>query len=71
MNPHRRANGDAEIPGTGSASGFRFCAAGEPANVVIATSTVAIVAIAAVAIVALIALMYVVPRGGRKRRPRI
>jgi len=35
---------------------------------ILAASTVAIVAIAAVVIVALIALMYVVPRGGRKRR---
>jgi len=38
--------------------------------VIVAASTVAIVAIAAVAIVALIAFMYIVPRGGRKRRPK-
>jgi len=31
-------------------------------------STVAIVAIAAVIIVGLLALIYIVPRGGRKRR---
>ncbi len=37
---------------------------------ILAASTIAIVAIAAVAIVALIALMYIVPRGGRKRRPK-
>jgi hypothetical protein len=38
--------------------------------VIVAASTVAIVAIAAVAIVALIAFMYIVPRGGRKRRQK-
>jgi len=38
--------------------------------VIVAASTVAIVAIAAVVIVALIAFMYIVPRGGRKRRPK-
>jgi hypothetical protein len=38
--------------------------------VIVAASTVAIVAIAAVAIVALIAFIYIVPRGGRKRRPK-
>jgi hypothetical protein len=39
--------------------------------VILATSTVAIVAIAAVIIVALIALMYIVPRGGRRRGPKL
>jgi hypothetical protein len=39
--------------------------------VIVAASTVAIVAIAAVAIVALIVFMYVVPRGGRRRRPKL
>jgi hypothetical protein len=36
---------------------------------ILATSTVAIVAIAAVIIVALLALVYILPRGGRRRRP--
>jgi hypothetical protein len=35
---------------------------------ILAASTVAIVAIAAAIIVALVALMYVLPRGGRRRR---
>jgi hypothetical protein len=35
---------------------------------IVAASTVAIVAIAAVVIVALLALMYILPRGGRRRR---
>jgi hypothetical protein len=35
---------------------------------IVAASTVAIVAIAAVVIVALIALIYIMPRGGRRRR---
>jgi hypothetical protein len=39
--------------------------------VVLGASTVAIVAIAAVVIVALIAVMYIVPRGGRRRRPKL
>jgi hypothetical protein len=39
--------------------------------VILGASTVAIVAIAAVVIVALIVFMYVVPRGGRKRRPKL
>jgi hypothetical protein len=34
----------------------------------LAASTVAIVAIATAVIVALIALIYIVPRGGRRRR---
>ena len=38
---------------------------------ILAASTVAIVAIAAVVIVALIALMYIVPRGGRRRGPKL
>ena len=38
-----------------------------PAKIV-AASTVVIVAIAAVVIVALIARIYIVPRGGRRRR---
>jgi hypothetical protein len=40
-------------------------------RVILGASTVAIVAIAAVVIVALIVLMYVVPRGGRRRRPKL
>jgi hypothetical protein len=39
--------------------------------VIVAASTVAIVAIAAVAIVALIVFMYIVPRGGRRRGPKL
>jgi hypothetical protein len=35
---------------------------------IIAASTVAIVAIAAVVIVAILALVYLLPRGGRRRR---
>jgi hypothetical protein len=35
---------------------------------IVAASTVAIVAIAAVIIVALLALIYILPRGGRRRR---
>ena len=37
-------------------------------GMIVAASTVAIVAIAAVIIVGLIALIYIVPRGGRRRR---
>lgn len=37
-------------------------------GIIVAASTVAIVAIAAVIIVGLIALIYIVPRGGRRRR---
>lgn len=40
-------------------------------GMIVAASTVAIVAIAAVVIVALLAFVYVVPRGGRKRRPKL
>jgi hypothetical protein len=40
-------------------------------DVILGVSTVSIVAIAAVVIVALIVFMYVVPRGGRKRRPKM
>jgi hypothetical protein len=35
---------------------------------ILAASTVAVVAIAAVIIVALVAPIYIVPRGGRRRR---
>jgi hypothetical protein len=35
---------------------------------IVAASSVAIVAIAAVVIVALLALVYLLPRGGRRRR---
>ena len=35
---------------------------------IVAASNVAIVAIAVVIVVALIALIYIVPRGGRRRR---
>ena len=38
------------------------------AAMILAASTVAIVAIAVVIIVALIALIYILPRGGRRRR---
>jgi hypothetical protein len=37
-------------------------------RMIVAASTVAIVAIAAVIIVALLALIYIMPRGGRRRR---
>jgi hypothetical protein len=37
-------------------------------TMIVAASTVAIVAIAAVVIVALLALIYILPRGGRRRR---
>jgi len=37
-------------------------------DLILAASTVAIVAIAAVIIVALLALVYILPRGGRRRR---
>jgi hypothetical protein len=40
-------------------------------GVILGVSTVAIVAIAVVVIVALIVFMYVVPRGGRRRRPKL
>jgi hypothetical protein len=43
-------------------------AAGKERRVILAASTVAIVAIAAVVIVALLALIYILPRGGRRRR---
>jgi uncharacterized protein YqfA (UPF0365 family) len=39
--------------------------------VILGVSTVSIVAVAAVIIVALIVFMYVVPRGGRKRGPKL
>ena len=38
---------------------------------ILGVSTVSIVAIAAVVIVALIVFMYVVPRGGRRRGPKV
>jgi hypothetical protein len=41
---------------------------GRKERVVIAASTVAIVAIAVVIVVALLALIYILPRGGRRRR---
>jgi hypothetical protein len=50
---------------------FRKQAAGKERRVIVAVSTVSIVAIAAVVIVALIVLMYIVPRGGRRRRPKL
>jgi hypothetical protein len=40
-------------------------------RVIVGASTVSIVAIAAVVIVALIVVMYVVPRGGRRRGPKL
>jgi hypothetical protein len=39
--------------------------------VTLASSTVSIVAIASVVIVALIVVMYLVPRGGRGRGPKV
>jgi hypothetical protein len=48
--------------------GFHERAAGKKSRVVLAASTVAIVAIAAVIVVALVALIYILPRGGRRRR---
>jgi hypothetical protein len=41
---------------------------GRRVRVIVAASTVAIVAIAVVVIVALLALVYILPRGGRRRR---
>jgi hypothetical protein len=51
--------------------GFQEQAAGKKGRVIVAASTVAIVAIAVVIVVALIALIYIVPRGGRRRRPKL
>jgi len=49
--------------------GFEERPAGkEKGRVVLAASTVAVVAIAVAVIVALIALIYILPRGGRRRR---
>jgi uncharacterized protein YqfA (UPF0365 family) len=39
--------------------------------VILGVSTVSVVAIAAVVIVALLVFMYVVPRGGRRRGPKL
>jgi hypothetical protein len=50
---------------------FSGTPSGENFRVILAVSTVSIVAIAAVVIVALIVLMYIVPRGGRRRRPKL
>jgi hypothetical protein len=52
----------------GRGLGFHEPAPGKEGRVVLAASTVAIVAIAAVVIVALLALIYILPRGGRRRR---
>jgi hypothetical protein len=41
---------------------------GKEVRVILAASTIAIVAIAAVIIVAILALVYLLPRGGRRRR---
>ena len=38
---------------------------------ILGVSTVSVVAIAAVVIVALLVFMYVVPRGGRRRGPKL
>jgi hypothetical protein len=57
---------DGNVPPGGL--GFHERAAGKKSRVVLAASTVAIVAIAAVVIVALFALIYLLPRGGRRRR---
>jgi hypothetical protein len=51
--------------------GFREQVRGKERRVILGVSTVSIVAIAAVVIVALIVFMYVVPRGGRRRRPKL
>jgi hypothetical protein len=48
--------------------GLHERAAGKKSRVVLAASTVAVVAIAVVIVVALIALIYILPRGGRRRR---
>jgi hypothetical protein len=48
--------------------GFHEQTAGKEACVILAASTVAVVAIAVVIVVALVALIYIVPRGGRRRR---
>jgi hypothetical protein len=47
---------------------FSRQAAGKKVRVIVAASTVAVVAIAVVVIVALLALVYILPRGGRRRR---
>ena len=63
--PYRRRV-RAQLASTGG--GFHKLVRGTGAGVIVAASTVAIVAIAAVVIIALIALMYILPRGGRRRR---
>jgi hypothetical protein len=52
---------------------FRFAhnPSGKTRAVMLAVTTVSIVAIAVVAVVAIIALMYFLPRGGRKRSPKL
>jgi hypothetical protein len=56
------------IPDVGEMSCFHEQTAGKEARVILAASTVAVVAIAVVIVVALVALIYIVPRGGRRRR---
>ncbi len=55
----------------GHGPGFREQTIGKEQRVILGVSTVSVVAIAAVVIVALIVFMYVVPRGGRRRRPKL
>jgi hypothetical protein len=57
---------DGNVPPGGL--GFHERAAGKERRVVLAASTVAVVAIAVVIVVALFALIYLLPRGGRRRR---
>jgi hypothetical protein len=57
---------DGNVPPGGL--GFHERTAGKESRVVLAASTVAIVAIAVVIVVAIVALMYILPRGGRRRR---
>jgi hypothetical protein len=57
---------DGNVPRGGL--GFQETSCRKESRVVLAASTVAIVAIAVVIIVALIAVIYLLPRGGRRRR---
>jgi len=51
------------------APGFRVDQSGKKDGVLVAASTVAIVAIAAAVIVVALLVLYVLPRGGRRKRP--
>ena len=63
-----RLGGGGQVESDQSPLRFYKRAAGKERRVILAASTVAIVAIAAVVIVALLALIYILPRGGRRRR---